>query len=83
MDLNEYLFRYDITVRDLAKKIKYEESYVSKIKRRRTIPGKKMADAIVKATKGEVSHEDLMYSLASTNKKKSMIRKKQTTKKKK
>jgi transcriptional regulator with XRE-family HTH domain len=65
MDLREYLFRKRMSSTDFAKLLGCERSYLSKIVNRKMKPGKYLAKAIVEATNGEVSYEELMSDQSS------------------
>ena len=62
MELREYLFRHRITVTELAKQINYERTYVNAVVTGSKKPGRKLAQAIEKATNGEVMARELLES---------------------
>lgn len=62
MDLREYLFRERLKINQFAKKIKYTPTYVNAIINERVTPGRKVAEAIVEATNGKVTMEELMQN---------------------
>lgn len=59
MFLKTYLAENDITVRDFAKKLDCNPSYLSLIVHGRKIPGKRLAKDIEKATDHFVTYIDL------------------------
>lgn len=60
MDLREYLFRNRLTVTEFAKKINYGRTYINEIVSGNRTPGRKLAEAIEKATDGHVKAADLL-----------------------
>jgi len=60
MDLREYLFRKKLTVTDFAKQINYGRTYVNEIVTGNRTPGRKLVEAIEKATNGEVTAKELL-----------------------
>lgn len=60
MDLREYLFKKKITVTDFSKEINYGRTYVNEIVTGNRTPGRKLAEAIEKATNGEVKAGDFL-----------------------
>ena len=60
MDLREYLFRKKISVTDFGKIVNYSRAHISKIIHGKQQPSKKLAEAIEKATNGEVKAKDLL-----------------------
>jgi DNA-binding transcriptional regulator YdaS (Cro superfamily) len=59
MDLREYLFRNNIKVSEFAQMINYSRQHVSGVIHGTYKPGRKLAEAIEKATNGEVKARDL------------------------
>jgi transcriptional regulator with XRE-family HTH domain len=60
MDLREYLFRNNLHLSDFAKIVNYSRQHVSGVMHGTIKPGKKLAEAIEKATNGEVKAEELL-----------------------
>lgn len=59
MDLALYLYRNSISVREFAKELDMQPTYISRVKLKRVKPGRKCAQAIVNLTNGIVTMEDL------------------------
>ena len=68
MDLKEYLFRHNVHVSDFAKEINYSRQHLSGVIHGTYRPGKKLAEAIEKATNGEVKAADLLRKNAYSTK---------------
>lgn len=62
MDLREYLFRKRISVTDFGKMLNYSRAHLSKIIHGKQLPSRKLAEAIEKATHGEVKAIELLKS---------------------
>jgi hypothetical protein len=62
MDLREYLFRNELHVSDFAKTVNYSRQHLSGVIHGTIKPGRKLAEAIEKATNGEVKAEELLKS---------------------
>lgn len=60
MDLREYLFRKNIKIAQLAREIDYSGTHLGFIVRKKFLPSPKLARMIVRATKGEVTMEELI-----------------------
>ncbi len=60
MELREYLFKNNIKYIDFAKKINYNNCYLSLVANYQKIPSLRLAKAISEATNGEVSIEEIM-----------------------
>lgn len=60
MDLNEYLFRKDLSKAKFAKLIDYDPDYVRHVARKLIKPGRKFIKRVVEATNGEVTEQDLL-----------------------
>ncbi len=60
MNLKEYLFLHRINIGDFAKRIQCNRSYFSRIVNGHLKPGKRLANDIEEATKGEVKAEELL-----------------------
>lgn len=60
MDLREYLFRKKIHVSDFAKVVNYSRQHLYGVISGKLRAGKKLADAIEKATEGAVKAKDLL-----------------------
>lgn len=60
MDLDEYLWRNRITVRDFSIKVGCTENTLLKIKHRRGSPGLLIALKIVKCSDGQIALEELL-----------------------
>lgn len=69
MNLREYLFRQEISVKDFADQLGTDRSYISAFKTGRLIPGKRLAQDIVDLTNGQVTIEELMDPKATPKKK--------------
>jgi len=59
MEIKEYLAKNNITQAQMSREIGYHQLYMSPIVQKKTIPGKKLASAIEKYTKGECTVEEL------------------------
>ena len=57
MDLREYLFRERMKINAFAKKINYDQSYISNVCSGKIKPGQKLATLIQEATNGQVVYE--------------------------
>jgi DNA-binding transcriptional regulator YdaS (Cro superfamily) len=62
MDLSEYLFknRKTTNIQKLADQLKYSRTHLSQIVNGHSKPSRRLAEAIEKATNGEVKAEDLL-----------------------
>lgn len=60
MDLREYLFRQRLSVTEFGKIINYSRAHISKVVHGKQQPSKRLAEAIEKATHGEVKARDLI-----------------------
>ncbi len=60
MDLREYLFRNNLQLTEFARIVNYSRQHVSGVMHGTIRPGRKLAEAIEKATNGEVKAEDLL-----------------------
>lgn len=58
MDLREYLFRNRITCKAFSELVNYQRTYISKVIHGKIKPGRKLIQAIMKATNGQVSASD-------------------------
>jgi DNA-binding transcriptional regulator YdaS (Cro superfamily) len=67
MDLRTYLFHKRMRISDFADSIDYGRVYVGQVVNGRKKPGRKMAEAITKATRGDVTLEELMKDLLPKN----------------
>lgn len=62
MDLREFLFRKKMHLTELAIKVNYSRQHLSGVMHGKIKPGKKLIEAIEKATNGEVKAEDLLQA---------------------
>ncbi len=60
MDLREYLFKKRISIKDFADTLGYSRTHLSLIVNDRASPSKRLALAIEKITKGEVTANELL-----------------------
>ena len=61
MDLREYLFKHQMNVTDFAKRVNYSRQHLSGVIHGTLKPGRKLAEAIEKATDGAVRAADLLH----------------------
>lgn len=60
MELREYLFRKRMKISEFSKQINYGRGYINEIINGTKKPGKKIAEAIEKATNGEVTAQEVL-----------------------
>lgn len=63
MDLREYLYKEEMTLTKLAEMVDCNKSYLSRVKKKRKKPGKKLARYIERATQGEVTADYLLNNV--------------------
>lgn len=78
MELREYLFKKNITIKDFAFSIGYSDLHISEVASKKRRPGRVLIDLIEQATEGKVTKKDLLrpgkgIKLAYFNTKKSKI----------
>jgi transcriptional regulator with XRE-family HTH domain len=61
MDLDEYLFRKNISQTDFAEQLDISRNHLGEILRGRRSPSVKLAKKIEELTKGEVTREEAMF----------------------
>ncbi len=64
MEIKEYLFRNDMSIKRLADIIECHPAYLGAVKRKEKKPGKKLARQIERATNGDVKAKELLISTA-------------------
>lgn len=67
MDLRQYIKKEGLFIKDFSEMVNYDRTTIQKVMTGERKPGRKLINAIIAATNGEVTKEDILKLLKDNN----------------